>query len=104
MFVKAQACSSSVKRFFVDVSSKSKEGDKHQISGLIIEGRVSCSCHGFLYRGHCSHLVVVDEECGWREDISGLAQKEKGKCPVCGSPTVYLMLGLEKDKGKPDNG
>ena len=62
-------------------------------------GEVWCSCPGMKYHHAknltCKHIDrLMDEICGWREDVHGGYVTEEGRCPECGGETRTVMVGV----------
>ena len=55
----------------------------------------SCTCKGYRYRKTCKHVAQAEkEQCTWHKEYSDEKQVEEGVCPVCGGPTIPVMVGV----------
>jgi len=92
-----QACHAERKTFKAVVPSASNPDEKYEISGVVLNGQVSCTCPGFKYRGSCKHVTVKVETCGWNAITSPepqtMEQKKNHVCPRCGSMTMEFGTG-----------
>lgn len=68
-------------------------------------GQVSCTCPDYMYRKsktgeHCKHIdkAYEKEVCQWHEmfsdEVQSKEQKQNNICPVCGSPTEAVKVGV----------
>lgn len=86
-------CPARVMRATVTVPSGSDPEKTYEVEMVGRNVEVNCGCPGFKHRRHCKHVIVKEEACGWRSDRSVLREKEKGKCPLCGSETEDRLSG-----------
>lgn len=99
-----QICVRQMVRFSLEVPSSSGDGT-YRVDGAFPkgEGRISCACKGYTYRGECRHLSIEEDECGWNEfdqPTQTLEQKRNRVCPRCGSDTFRTFFVVD-DEGLP---
>lgn len=91
--VMVQRCSARVREVRTRVVSKSRPKNPHVVTARGRDLVVNCPCESFKYRHRCSHVEVVEQECGWNSLKSAIRQTEAGVCPICGSMTEQVLSG-----------
>ena len=86
-------CSARVREVRSKVVSKSRPNGPHVVTAKGRDLVVHCDCESFKYRKRCSHVEVVDQECGWNSGRSAVRQVADGVCPICGSGTEQVLAG-----------
>jgi hypothetical protein len=92
-----QACLAVRRTAKLEFPSSSAEGVAYTIEISMVQGKITCTCPGFRFRGSCCHTQLMEEKCGWSSD-NAEAEKQSAKqcsehaCPRCGSPTIEVVV------------